>query len=203
MTKLQIDGTYYSYSILEFNKEDALFLQSIMEKELVSYDKIFFERRDFKKLGFKKLEDIPVAAHFSGFLSEPPRFLTPSGVFSLFQKRKKVFISPTDRLEERYHMRLYKEFCELKSTIGSKDFSFKKRRGYKYFFLKQKQSGRFTTQFDEEVALNQLLFQHVNLYTINSKFYPTQLVNLYLHDGVIIFKLKSEKSKSLKIEIIS
>ena len=45
MTKLQISGTYLSYSIIELNQADALYLQNIMESELVTYDKIFFERK--------------------------------------------------------------------------------------------------------------------------------------------------------------
>lgn len=203
MTKLQIKGTHYSYSILEFKKEDALFLQSIMEKELVSYDKIFFERKDFKKLGFKKLEDISVAAHFSGFLSEPPRFLQPSGVFTLFQNRKKVFISPTDRLEERYHTGLYKEFCELKSTIRSNDLTYRKRRGCKYFFLKHEQSGTFIARFEDEVALNQLLFQQSNLFKINLYFHPTKLVNVMLEDRVVRFKQQSKTIETFKAEIVN
>jgi hypothetical protein len=202
MTKLQIEGIHYSYSILEFKKEDALFLQSIMEKELVSYEKIFFERKDFKKLGFKKLENIPVVAHFSGFLSEPPRFLKPCGSFRLFNGRKKVFETPLDRLEERYHMGLYKEFCQLKSTIGSKDLNYRKRKGYKYFFLKQEQSGTFIARFEDEVALNQLLFQQSNLFKINLYFHPTKLVNVMLEDRVIRFKQQTKTTETLKAEII-
>jgi hypothetical protein len=192
MTKLQIEGKYFSYSILELKKDDALQLQSIMEKELVPYDKIFFERKDFKKLGFKKLEDITVVEHFSGFLSEPPRFLALHGVFTLFQNKKKVFASSLDRLEERYHMGLYKEFCELKSTIGTKDLNYKKRKGYKYFFLKKEQSGKFTTQFDKGVALNQLLFQHINLFRPNSNYHPTQLVNVIFEGSIIRFAVRGK-----------
>lgn len=202
MTKLQIEGKYFSYSILEFKKEDALFLQSIMEKELVSYDKIFFERKDFKKLGFKKLEDISVAAHFSGFLSEPPRFLQPSGVFTLFQNRKKVFISPTDRLEERYHKGLYKEFCELKSSIRSNDLNYRKRRGYKYFFLKQEQTGTFIARFEDEVTLNQLLFQQSNLFKVNLYFHPTKLVNVMFGNSKIIFKCKIRSKEESSIQAL-
>ncbi|MBP5994365.1 MAG: hypothetical protein KA736_01580 [Crocinitomicaceae bacterium] len=202
MTKLQIEGTHYSYSILEFKKEDALFLQSIMEKELVSYDKIFFERRDFKRLGFKKLEDLPVVAHFSGFLSEPPRFLKPSGVFTLFQNRKKVFISPTDRLEERYHTGLYKEFCELKSTIRSNDLNYRKRRGCKYFFLKKEQSGTFIARFKEVVPLNQLLFQQSNLFKVNLYFHPTKLVNVMVGDSKLDFALGKKLDLKQCIQVL-
>lgn len=188
MTKLQIEGTHFSYSILEFKKEDALFLQSIMEKDLVSYDKIFFERKDFKKLGFKKLEDIPVVAHFSGFLSEPPRFLKPSGIFTLFQKRKKVFISSTDRLEERYHIGLYKEFCELKSIIRSNDLTYSKRRGCKYFFIKQEQSGIFTAKLEDEVELKQLIFQNTNLHSMKLNLWTNKkFVNVIYRDSQIEF----------------
>lgn len=201
MTKLTIDGTYLYYSILELKNEDALFLQSIMEKEFVTYDQIFFERKDFKKLGIKKLEDIPVVGHFSGFLSEPPRFLTPNGVFTLFRNKKKVFASTLDRLEERFHLGLYKEFCLLKSNISSHELSYRKRRGYKYFFLKQELSGKFTSQFDHEMALNDLLFSHTNLYKPKSNFYPVQLVRVMFDDSIIEFSVggKSEIKKSLEV----
>lgn len=203
MTKLQIEGTHFSYSILEFKKEDVLFLQSIMEKELVSYDKIFFERKDFKKLGFKKLEDIPVVAHFSGFLSEPSRFLQPSGVFTLFQNRKKVFISPTDRLEGRYHTALYKEFCKLKSTISSTEVSFKKKRGYNYFFLKIEQSGQFNAKLEEEVAINQLLFQNTNLHSMKLKMWTKQFVNVIYRDSKLEFTVGKKSELKQHIEALS
>jgi hypothetical protein len=48
MTKLQIEGKHAFYRTIELKKEYALHLQSIMEKELVSSDKIFFERKNFK-----------------------------------------------------------------------------------------------------------------------------------------------------------
>lgn len=201
MTKLQIEGTHFSYSILEFKKEDALFLQSIMEKELVSYDKIFFERKDFKKLGFKKLEDIPVVAHFSGFLSEPSRFLKPCGSFRLFNGGKKVFETPLDRLEERYHLGLYKEFCQLKSAIGSKDLSFRKRKACSYFFLKREQSGQFTAKLEDEVELKQLLFQNTNLHSMKLNLWTKQFVNVIYRDSILVFALG--KNCELKQQIVA
>ena len=201
MTKLQIKGTHFSYSILEFKKEDALFLQSIMEKELVSYDKIFFERKDFKKLGFKKLEDIPVVANFSGFLSEPTGlFISVVGLFSISMNKKKVFECTLDRLEERYHMGLYKEYCQLKSTIGSKDLTFRKRKACSYFFLKQEQSGQFTAKLEDEVALKQLLFQNTNLHSMKLNLWTKQFVNVIYCDSILDFTLvkKLELKQSIK-----
>ncbi len=200
MTKLHIEGNHLSYSILEFKKEDALFLQSIMEKELVSYDKIFFERKDFKKLGFKKLENIPVVAHFSGFLSEPPRFLKPCGSFRLFNGRKKVFETPLDRLEERYHMGIYKEFCQLKSTIGSKDLIFRKRKSCSYFFLRREQSGQFTAKLEVEVALKQLLFQNTNLHSMKLNLWTKQFVNVIYRDNKLEFTVGKNSELKQHIE---
>jgi hypothetical protein len=202
MTKLQIEGKHISYSILELKKEDALYLQSIMENELVTYDKIFFERKDFKKLGYKKLENIPIVAHFSGFVADPPKFITPSGAFMLFRNKRKVFVSPLDRLEERYHIGLYKEFSEFKSTIGTYELSFRKRRAYKYFFLKEEQFGKFTSELSENIALNQFLFQHFYLFQPNSIFYRTQVVNVLFNDSKIDFKCVKKKGKSLKMECL-
>jgi hypothetical protein len=200
MTKLQIEGKRISYTILEIKNADALTLQSIMEKEYVTYNDIFFERKDFKKLGFKKLEDIPVVGHFSGFLSEPPSFLTPNGVFTLFRNKKKVFASTLDRLEERFHMGLYKEFCLLKSNISSHELSYRKRRGHKYFFLKLEQSGKFTSQFDHDLAIEDLIFNHTNLFKPKSNFYPVQLVRIMFDDSILEFSVggKSEIKKSLE-----
>jgi hypothetical protein len=201
MTKLQIEGKYCSYSILEFKKEDALFLQAIMEKELVSYDKIFFERLDFKKLGYKKLKDIPVVAQFSGFHSnEKFMALKPVGIFTLFWNRKKVFVSALDRLEERYQKGLFKEFCELQSTISSYELAYKKRRGYKYFFLKDEQSGKFNYEFEGEVALNQLLFQNTNLHSLKLNLWTKQFVNVIYRDSKLEFTVGKNSELKQHIE---
>lgn len=203
MTKLKIEGKHFSYSILELKKEDALFLQSIMEKELVTYDKIFFERKDFKKLGFKKLEDIPVVAHFSGFLSEPPRFLKPCGSFKLYNGGRKAFETPLDRLEERYHLGLYKEFCQLKSTIEPKDLSYRKRKACSYFFLRQEQSGQFTAKIEHEVALKQFLFQNTNLHSLKLNLWTKQFVNVIYCDSILDFAVGKNCELKQQIETVN
>ena len=43
MKELNLRGTYLSYSIVELNQADTLFLQNIMEKDLITYNKLFFE----------------------------------------------------------------------------------------------------------------------------------------------------------------
>jgi hypothetical protein len=200
MTKLQIKGTHFSYSILEFKKEDAMFLQSIMEKELVSYDQIFFERKDFKKLGYKNLEDIPAVANFSGYLSNHNMYSFPVGVFTLFKNRKKVFASSLDRLEERYHMGLYKEFCELKSSISSKDLTFRKRKAFSYFFLKREQLGLFTAKLEDEVTLRQLIFQNTNLHSLKLNFWTRQFVNVIYGDNKLEFTVGKKNELKQHIE---
>jgi hypothetical protein len=198
MTKLIIDGTYLFYSILELKNEDALFLQSIMEKELVTYDQIFFERKDFKKLGFKKLEDISVVAHFSGFQSNSIMSMKPVGVMTIYHDKKKVFASTLDRLETKYHLGLYKELCDVYSSIRSEELKFKKRRGYKYFFLKGKQSSKFTMKYDDRIPLNHFLFEQVKLFSSKSAVYSTQLVNILVDDSIIPFKCNKKSIVSIE-----
>ena len=161
MTKIQIEGTMLSYSIIELNAEEPLYLQNIMEKELITYDEIFFKLKAFKKLGYKTLEELPIVAKISGFSSKTPNSLQfPVGVFTYFKNNKKVFVSTVDRLEERYHSGLYKEYCEIKSAITSNEFSFRKKKACKYFFLKIEQSGTFSFSVKDTFQLNQLLFKH-------------------------------------------
>jgi hypothetical protein len=203
MTKLQIKGTHFSYSILEFKKEDAMFLQSIMEKELVSYDQIFFERKDFKKLGYKNLEDIPAVANFSGYLSNHNMYSIPVGVFTLFENRKNVFESSLDRLEERYHMGLYKEFCELKSSISSKNLTFRKRKAFSYFFLKREQLGLFTTKLENDVTLRQLIFQNTNLHSLKLNFWTRQFVNVIYDNSILEFTVGKKNELKQHIESLN
>lgn len=94
MTKLQIEGKHAFYITIELKKEYALHLQSIMEKELVSSDKIFFERKNFKKLGFKKLEDLTVVEHFSRFLSALPPDSSRLIEFSNYSRIRKKLLRP-------------------------------------------------------------------------------------------------------------
>ena len=156
MIKLNVTGTYLSYSIIELNEVDALFLQNIMESELVNYDKIFFERKDFKKLGFRAIEEIPVVSKINGFLSSFHSLQHPD-TFTFFKNKKKVFVCAVDRLEAKYHSGLYKEFCNVKSSINPNDFSFRRKKGCKYFLLKKQQFGTFTLAPKDDIGLNQLL----------------------------------------------
>ena len=153
MTKLQISGTYLSYSIIELNQADALYLQNIMESELVNYDRIFFERKDFKKLGFRAIEELPVVSQINGFLSSFHSLQHPD-TFTFCKNKKKVFVCAVDRLEAKYHSGLYREFCNVKSSINPNDFSFRRKKGCKYFLLKKQQFGTFTLALKDDIDLN-------------------------------------------------
>ena len=115
---------------------------------------------------------------------------------------KRGFISPTDRLEGRYHTGLYKEFCKLKSTISSTEVSFKKKRGYNYFFLKIEQSGQFNAKLEEEVALNQLLFLNTNLHSMKLKMWTKQFVNVVHNDSIIAFAVRGNPEVKKWLEVI-
>jgi hypothetical protein len=200
MTKLQIEGKYFSYSIIELNQADALFLQNIMESELVNYDKIFFERLDFKKLGFGSLEDLPVVSQINGFLSSFHSLQHPD-TFTFFKNKKKAFVCAVDRLEAKYHSGLYKEFCNFKSTINPCDFSFRKKKGCKYFLLKKHQFGTFTLALKDDIDLNQLFFEHkVHHFKFKGFYYnPVQLLEIHLHDSKLNFSVgkKSEEKQTI------
>jgi hypothetical protein len=188
MTKLQIDGKYFSYSIIELNQADASYLQNIMESELVNYDKLFFERKDFKKLGFRALEEIPVVSKINGFLSSFHSLQHPD-IFTFFKNKKKVFVCAVDRLEAKYHSGLYKEFCNVKSSINPNDFSFRRKKGCKYFLLKKEQFGTFTLALKDDIDLNQLLFEHnVHHFKFKGFYYnPVQLLEIHLDDSKLGF----------------
>ena len=200
MTKLQIDGKHVSYSIIELNEADALFLQNIMESELVNYDKIFFERKDFKKLGFRAIEEIPVVSQINGFLSSFHSLQHPD-TFTFFKNKKKVFVCAVDRLEAKYHSGLYKEFCNVKSSINPNDFSFRRKKGCKYFLLKKQQSGTFTLALKDDIDLNQLLFEHkVHHFKFKGFYYnPVQLLEIHLDDSKLQFKLKDKGTDKVSI----
>jgi hypothetical protein len=202
MTKLQIEGTMLSYSIIELNAEEPLYLQNIMEKELITYDEIFFKLKAFKKLGYKTIEELPIVAKISGFSSKTPNTLQyPIGVFTYFKNNKKVFVSTVDRLEERYHSGLYKEYCEIKSAITANEFSFRKKKACKYFFLKKIQKGTFTLALKDDIYLNQLLFEHKVHHFKLKGFYqePIQLLEVYSDDSMMLFKLKEKGPDKISI----
>lgn len=200
MTKLNINGTYHSFSIIELKQEDALYLQNIMESELVTYDKIFFERKDFKKLGFKAIEELPVVSQINGFLSSFHSLQHPD-TFTFCKNNKKVFVSAIDRLEAKYHSGLYKEFCNVKSSINPNDFSFRRKKGCNYFLLKKQQFGTFTLALKDDIDLNQLLFEHKVHHFKFKGFYqePIQLLELYCDDSKLVFKLTDKISDNFNI----
>jgi hypothetical protein len=193
MTKLQIAGTYLSYSIIELNQTDALYLQNIMESELVNYDKIFFERKDFKKLGFKSIEELTMKSQINGFLSSFHSLQYPD-VFTFFKNKKKAFVCAVDRLETKHHSGLYKEYCNVKSSINPHDFSFRRKKGCKYFLWKKQQFGTFTLAFKDVIDLNQLFFEHkVHHFKFKGFYYnPVQLLEIHLDDSKLNFKLMSK-----------
>jgi hypothetical protein len=200
LNKLSISGTYLSYSIIELNQADALYLQNIMESELVTYDKIFFERKDFKQLGFKSIEELPVVSKINGFLSSFHSLQHPD-TFTFCKNKKKVFVCAVDRLEAKYHSGLYKEYCNVKSSINPNDFSFRRKKGCKYFLLKKQQFGTFTLALKDDIDLNQFLFEH-KVHHLNFKgFYekPIQLLEVFLDDSKLLFKLKDKGTDKISI----
>ena len=200
MTKLQIAGKHVSYNIIELNQADALFLQNIMESELVTYDKIFFEREDYKNLGFGSLEELRVVSHINGFLSSFHSLQHPD-TFTFCKNKKKVFVSAVDRLEAKYHSGLYREFCDVKSSINTNEFSFRRKKGCKYFLLKKQQVGTFTLALKDDIDLNQLLFEHKVHHFKFKGFYqePIQLLELYCDDSKLVFKLTDKISDNFNI----
>ena len=202
MTKLQVEGNHVSYSIIELNQADAAYLQNIMESEFVNYDKIFFERKDFKKLGFRAIEEIPVVSQINGFLSSFHSLQHPD-TFTFFKNKKKAFVCAVDRLEDKYHSGLYQKFCNVKSSINPNDFSFRRKKGCKYFLLKKQQSGTFTLALKDDIDLNQLLFEHKVHHFKFKGFYqePIQLLEVYLDDSKLGFSVgkKSEEKQTIVV----
>ena len=199
MTKLNIKGTYQSHSIIELKQDDALFLQKIMESEHVNYYKIFFERKDFKKLGFSTIEELPVVLEINGFLSSFHPLQQPDN-FTFFKNNKKVFVCAVDRLETKYHTGLFKELCHIKSIINPNELNFRRKKGCKYFFLKKVQKGTFTLSLKDDIQLNQLLFVHKVHHIKFKGFYqnPIQLLEVFHDDSKLEFdKNKTEIKKSI------
>jgi len=173
-----------------------------MESELLTYDKIFFERQDFKQLGFKSIEELTVISQINGFLSSFQSLQYPY-TFTFFKNNKKVFVCAVDRLEEKYHSGLYKEFCYIKSSINPYDFSFRRKKGCNYFLLKKQQIGTFTLALKDDIDLNQLLFKHKVHHFKFKRFYeePIQLLEIYLDDSKLDFL--AEKKTELEKRIIT
>ena len=203
MNKLIISGSYHSYSIIELNQADALYLQNIMEIELVNYDRIFFERKDFKQLGFKSIEELPVVSKINGFLSSFHSLQHPD-IFTFYKNKKKVFICALDRLETKYHSGLYKELCYVKSTINPYAFSFRRKKGCKYFLLKKQQFGTFTLALKDDIDLNQFLFEHKVHHFKFKGFYqePIQLLEVYLDDSKLGFSVEKKTELEKRITTI-
>jgi hypothetical protein len=197
---ISIKGTHESFIIIELNTDEHLYLQNIMEKELITYDEIFFKRKAFKKLGYKTLEELPIVAKISGFSSKTPNTLQyPTGVFTYFKNNKKVFVSTVDRLEERYHSGLYKEYCEIKSAITSNEFSFRKKKACKYFFLNIVQSGTFSFSVKDTFQLNQLLFKH-SLNHFKTFYHPqVKLLEIQMDDSKLDFTITAKNQLTQNI----
>ncbi len=203
--KLQIKGLHVSYSIIELKQADALYLQNIMESELINYDKIFFERRAYKKLGFKSLDDLPIIKHISGFSLRTENALGEEidALFTIFNNKKKVFSSTLERLEAKHHTNLFNECFDIKSSITPLDFSFRKKKRCKYFLLKKKQVGTFSFDLDECINLNQLFFKH-SVYHLNKNYYqPVHLLEILIDDSSLAFSAKSGQKNIQSITTIS
>jgi hypothetical protein len=168
-----------------------------MESELINYDKIFFERKAYKKLGFKSLDDLPIIKQISGFTIKTENTLGEEvdALFTIFNNNKKVFSSSLERLEAKHHTNLFNQYFDVKSSITPLDFSFRKKKGCKYFLLKKKQLGTFSFKSDEQIYLNQLYFKH-SVYHVNKNYYqPIHLLEILKDDSSLFFK--GMKSKTL------
>lgn len=194
MTKLQIEGKLISYSILELKKSDAQYFDFIIKNKPMFDGKIPFEHLDIKKL-----ENLPVISRFSGFLSTESRLLKAVGVFTLWCRNQKVFECTLDRLLERYHLGLYKELCEVKSSIKSNKLKFRKISGHKYFLLKEERDGIFKSQIDDEVSLKQLVFQHT---IIKNNYRSEQFMNVHVNDSIIEFPVEGNPEIKKWLEVI-
>jgi hypothetical protein len=198
MTKLQIDGKLISYSILEFTSDEVMFLQEIREKVYVDFNDIFFVRKDYKKLGYKNLSEVKTVAHFSGFISNDIQSIKPVGVFTFIKNGKKEFISALNRLERRYHLKLYNEYCDVFSDCQTLELTYKRRRGYKYFFLQHEGVGVFNIDFECDLQLKQLFFRQIKLYSNKVLFHPIQILNVMLgKDKLNILKQKQKSFKQI------
>jgi hypothetical protein len=193
MNKLQISGTYLSFSIIELNEADAFYLRNIMEKELITYHKIFFDRKAYKKLGYKTLDALPVILQINGFLSSNSSLQYPDG-FTYFKNKKKVFVSTLERLEGKYHSGLYKEYSLVKSSFNTSVFSFKKKKGCKYFLMKKQQIGRFSLALKDDIQLNELLFEHKfhHFKIAGSYEHSNKLLEIYLDDSKLGFSVGAQ-----------
>ena len=194
MTKLQIEGKLISYSILELKKADALYFDFIIKNKPLYDGKIPFEYFDIKKL-----ENLPVISRFSGFHSNESRLLEAVGIFTLLRNKKKVFACTLDRLVERYHLGLYKELCEVNSTIKSNKLKFRKRSGHKYFLLKEERDGIFKSQIDSEVTLKQLVFHQT---IIENNYRSEQFMNVQMNDIIIEFAVEGNPEIKKWLEVI-
>ncbi|MEY2701476.1 MAG: hypothetical protein RLY43_96 [Bacteroidota bacterium] len=205
MTKLIIDGTYLSYSILEFNLEEAMYLEEIRGKEFVDFDDIFFERKDYQKLGYNNLDDIPLVAHFSGFNSKDDIMsIKPAGALTVFRNGKKDFKSALDRLEERYQHKLDKEFDDFKSSRDFLDFTFRKRRNHKYFLLKFMKEGKFSVELKKDHCLKDFNFIQTQVQITKFLHYPVdfQVLNINLNDCRLIYRSELLNKISSEAQIV-
>jgi hypothetical protein len=194
MTILQIEGTHYSYGILELKKADAVYFDFIIKNK-----PMFDGRIPFEHLDIKKLENLPVISRFSGFLSTESRLLKAVGIFTLFRNKKKVFACTLDRLEERYHTGLYKEFCEVNSTVKSTKLKFKKRTGCKYFLLKEERDGIFMAQQKGNVTIKQLVFHQT---IIENNYRTEKYMNVQKDDSIIEFTVEGNPEVKKWLEVI-
>lgn len=194
MTKLQIEGKHFSYSILEFKKEDALYYDVIFNSKPSAFGKILLEDKYHKNL-----ENGPIVSQFSGFFSTESRLLKPVGIFTILRNQKKVFACTLDRLEERYHMGLYKEFCEFNSTVKSSKLKFKKRSGRKYFLLKEERDGIFMAEQKEDVTIKQLVFHQT---IIENNYRTEKYMNVQKDDIIIEFTVEGNPEVKKWLEVI-
>jgi hypothetical protein len=195
MTKLQIEGTFISYSLLEINKVDALYFDFIIKNNPNFNGKIPIEYLDIQTLARQ-----PVDSRFSGFLSTESRLLNEVGIFTLYSRKKKVFKCTLDRLEKRYHHGLFEELCVVNSSIKNVKLKFRKRSGHKYFLLKEEQMGIFNVILTGEVTMKELHFQQT---VIENNYRKDQFLNIKMNDSIIEFPLGGNPEIKKSLEVIS
>jgi exodeoxyribonuclease-1 len=199
---LKINGTHLSCTVIEFNEKEALYLENIMETELISFNEIFFERKAYKKIGYRNIEDLPKIIEITGFESCPNSDSNDSiGLFTFLKDNKKVFISDIEKLETKYHTGLFDDFCNVNSIIRGEDVKFRRKSKSKYFFLKKIEKGIFSFSVNDTFQLNDLLFRHC-VYHFKGYHYPLQLLEMENKCEKIVFTPEKKSNVEMYISAI-
>jgi hypothetical protein len=196
VNKLKINGTHVTYCVVEFGSKEALYLQNIMEKELINYDEIFFKLKAFKKLGYKTLEELPIISQVSGFI--PDR----KDVFQYQIDDKTIFKSPMNTLENKYFPNNLWDEKTINPIITSVGVDFIKRRTCKYFLLNIIKKGTFKTILPSDFQLLDLLIIHQNCYFKRFNKKTEHLIQFKLGDRNLQFTLGTHSDITKSISVI-